>query len=409
MKIESFYKYFLMTPVSHFPVLGEDGASIGLLSRDKISREMADLDSSGIEYEVIPEHLLSFEITDTIIKYFQNHRTIPVLNIYAQRVDTWEKPRFLAECSDLLTKKSSEKTPILQEKSDSTLAESTNKMLIYKYSELILQNFPDALFSTDKDGNTTFYNEKFEKQILAKHIFKDSITLAEKYFKELNRDLISEYFKSVEIDDNTNTQIPVLQAYVKNIDFTVRIVTLKGDEKVLGFLYHLSEPSKNEIVAEEKVSKSSEFISIEEAFEEGYSLNQLLKEVEAGYILKSFKKNHENISHTANALGIPRSTLQNRIKYLDLSDKLGRDPDSPIPRQKKTEIRGNTSKIKSFEKEEDDYDEEDYLEDPLNSQAKNLSHLEALADSKFEEKNKKSKKKSVLKRKSSSQMNSKKK
>jgi hypothetical protein len=405
MKIESFYKFFLMTPVSHFPVLGEDGVSIGLLSRDKISREMADLDSSGIEYETIPEHLLSYEITDSIIKYFQNHRTIPVLNVYAQRVDTWEKPRFLAECSDLLNKKSSEKPPIIQDKNEPQTSESANKMLIYKYSELILQNFPDALFSTDKDGNTTFYNEKFEKQVLAKYIFRDSITLAEKYFKELNRDLISEYLKSVELEESSNTQFPVLQAYVKNIEFTVRIVTLKGDDKVLGFLYHLSEPTKNDIISEQIVPKSSDFISIEEAFEEGYSLNQLLKEVEAGYILKSFKKNHENISHTANALGIPRSTLQNRIKYLELSDKLGRDPESPIPRQKKIENDSNTFKKSNSINEE--HEEEDYLEDPLHSQAKNLSHLEALADSKIEDK--KSKKKSILKRKSSSQMNSKKK
>ncbi len=404
MKIESFYKFFLMTPVSHFPVLGEEGVSIGLLSRDKISREMADLDSSGIEYETIPEHLLSYEITDSIIKYFQNHRTIPVLNIYAQRVDTWEKPRFLAECSDLLNKKSSEKPPIIQEKNEPQSSESANKMLIYKYSELILQNFPDALFSTDKDGNTTFYNEKFEKHVLAKHIFRDSITLAEKYFKELNRDLISEYLKSVELEESSNTQFPVLQAYVKNIDFTVRIVTLKGDDKVLGFLYHLSESTKSDIVPDEIISKSSDFISIEEAFEEGYSLNQLLKEVEAGYILKSFKKNHENISHTANALGIPRSTLQNRIKYLELSDKLGRDPESPIPRLKKVDINSNTFKKSNQINEEFD---EDYLEDPLHSQAKNLSHMEALADNKIEDK--KSKKKSVLKRKSSSQMNSKKK
>jgi len=61
MKIESYYKFFLMTPVSHLPVVGEDGTAIGLLSRDKISREMADLDSTGIEYESIPEHLMSFD------------------------------------------------------------------------------------------------------------------------------------------------------------------------------------------------------------------------------------------------------------------------------------------------------------------------------------------------------------
>ena len=104
-------------------------------------------------------------------------------------------------------------------------------------------------------------------------------------------------------------------------------------------------------------------------------------------------------------MGIPRSTLQNRIKYLELSDKLGRDPELPIPRQKKIENDSNTFKKSNSINEE--HEEEDYLEDPLHSQAKNLSHLEALADNKIEDK--KSKKKSILKRKSSSQMNSKKK
>ena len=71
-----------MTPVAHFPVVGEDGSAVGLLSKEKISREMADLESVGIEYEVIPDHLLTYEITDSIVLFFQTHRTIPVLNIF---------------------------------------------------------------------------------------------------------------------------------------------------------------------------------------------------------------------------------------------------------------------------------------------------------------------------------------
>ncbi len=394
-----------MTPVSHFPVVGEDGSAVGLLSKEKISREMADLESVGIEYEVIPEHLLTYEITDSIVLFFQSHRTIPVINTFGQRIDTWEKPRLLAECSDLLTKKNPPKIESKKETIDIHSEESSNKLLIYKFMELILRNFPDALFSTDKDGNTTFYNEKFETQILSKHVFRDSITLAEKYFRELNRDLISEYFKSIDVDENSSSSFPILQAYVKNINMQVKVVTLKGDDKVLGFLYHLIESNSNSNEKEESIS--SDFPQIEKAFQSGVSLAEILKEVESSYIIKSFKQNHENISHTATALGIPRSTLQNRIKYLDLSDRLARDPETPVPRQRRETQLKSTTKTKPLQETKGD----DFIEDPGSSQAKKLLQMEALSDSIREQvkSEKNLKKKSVTKRKSSSQMNSKKK
>ena len=405
MKIESFYKFFLMTPVAHFPVVGEDGSAVGLLSKEKISREMADLESVGIEYEVIPDHLLTYEITDSIVLFFQTHRTIPVLNIFGQRIDTWEKPRLLAECSDLLTKKNPPKQEQKTDSIDIDIPDSSNKLLIYKFMELILRSFPDALFSTDKDGNTTFYNEKFETSILSKHIFRDSITIAEKYFRELNRDLISEYFKTTDVNENSSMSLPILHAFVKNINMIVKIVTLKGDDKVIGFLYHLIESESDQIEKDDHTQ--SEFPIIEKAFQSGVSLSEILKDVESSYILKSFKLNHENISHTASSLGIPRSTLQNRIKYLGLSNKMARDPETPVPRQRKESRANSTTKTKTKQEKKND----DFIEDPDSSQAKKLLQIEVVSDNINEDVkiSKNLKKKSVSKRKSSSQMNSKKK
>lgn len=394
-----------MTPVAHFPVVGEDGSAVGLLSKEKISREMADLESVGIEYEVIPDHLLTYEITDSIVLFFQTHRTIPVLNIFGQRIDTWEKPRLLAECSDLLTKKNPPKQEQKTDSIDIDIPDSSNKLLIYKFMELILRSFPDALFSTDKDGNTTFYNEKFETSILSKHIFRDSITIAEKYFRELNRDLISEYFKTTDVNENSSMSLPILHAFVKNINMIVKIVTLKGDDKVIGFLYHLIESESDQIEKDDHTQ--SEFPIIEKAFQSGVSLSEILKDVESSYILKSFKLNHENISHTASSLGIPRSTLQNRIKYLGLSNKMARDPETPVPRQRKESRANSTTKTKTKQEKKND----DFIEDPDSSQAKKLLQIEVVSDNKNEDVkiSKNLKKKSVSKRKSSSQMNSKKK
>ena len=368
MKIESYFKHFLLIPVSHIPIIGEDGNLIGLLSREKISREMADLDSVGIEYESIPEHLIELENTDGILYYFQNNRKISILNQFAERVDSWEKPRFLAEFSSFQERKKKESDTPPQKETPTVpieTPESKNKSLIYKLMELILKNFGDALFATDKDGNTTFYNQRFEEDILTKPLFKDSIAIAEKYFRELNRDLISEYFKTKEKEDPGSFDHPsALKIYVVNLGMTVKMVTLKSDEKIFGFLYQFVEKE------EEKIEDNDlfPFPVLKESFDRGVNLNDIMKEVESAYIYKSFKKNLENMSHTASDLGIPRSTLQNRIKYLGLNEALVRDPGNKIPRIRKTK---DSDEEKDFDLDEElpeefiEEDETDELEEEI--------------------------------------------
>ncbi|MCB1190034.1 MAG: transcriptional regulator [Leptospiraceae bacterium] len=316
MKIEMLYKHFMITPVSHFPVVDEKSRLKGLFSKEKVLMEMADLASSGMEYEMVPEHFLDFQINENIFLYFQNHSKIPVLDLYGHIVEHWEKPRFLAEISSLKKEEISQKTEI---NTKSLNPESESKKNIFKYMELILENFPDSLFTTDVEGETTFYNEKFEDFVLHNTIFKNSFVYAEKYFKELNRNLFSIYLKTNELDENSteNIQIPILQSYIKELDFIVRIVTLKSKEKIVGFLYHLVEP-KNRLsrMGEEGLS----FPSIEEAFVMKLPLDIVMKEVETHFIYYSLKNNQENISQAASQLGVPRSTLQNRIKQLNINE-----------------------------------------------------------------------------------------
>lgn len=100
---------------------------------------------------------------------------------------------------------------------------------------LVLASFPDALFATDKEGVTTFYNEKFELEILARSIFRDSISYTEKYFRELNQDLFANYLKSHELEDSRKSNVPIIQAYVKDLNLVVRIITLKQEQIISGF------------------------------------------------------------------------------------------------------------------------------------------------------------------------------
>jgi transcriptional regulator with PAS, ATPase and Fis domain len=157
MKIESIYKHFMVTPVSHLPVVDENSDIVGLISKEKVLMEMADVASTTEEYEKIPEQFLEFNITESVIYYFRNNRTIPVINTLSQKVDSWEKPRFLAEVSKLTSHTPSIKTENIETESEEM---TESKSAIYKFMSMVLASFPDALFATDKEGVTTFYNEK---------------------------------------------------------------------------------------------------------------------------------------------------------------------------------------------------------------------------------------------------------
>ena len=183
-----------------------------------------------------------------------------------------------------------------------------------------------------KEGVTTFYNEKFELEILARSIFRDSISYTEKYFRELNQDLFANYLKSHELEDSRKSNVPIIQAYVKDLNLVVRIITLKQEQIISGFLYHFIEPQS-------RMNRMNEsglmFPSVEEAFQMNVPLENLIQEIESHYIFQKLKKNDENISHTASELGIPRSTLQNKIKLLKINQKFSREISSPIPRKRK--------------------------------------------------------------------------
>lgn len=341
MKIETIYKHFLIVPVTHLPVVTEEETFVGLLSKEKVIMDMADLSLQDQEFDKIPEHLLDFNISESIIYYFQKNRTIPVLNVLAQKIGSWEKPRFLAEVSTLTTDEI-EETPVetTEEEPEDELESEDNsnvRQTIIRYIEMILENFPDPLYATDKEGKTTFFNENFEKKVLTIPFFKDSISFAEKYFRDLNRDLISLYVKKKNSDSDT-TNIPTLQAFVKNIDKFIRIITLKDRNRIQGFLYHIIEPALNE-----KKKQELQFPSLEQAYLNQTPLSDILREVEMHYIYQSLKENENNISHTAAILGIPRSTLQNRIKQLNIHEHFKNLQKSKIPRSKKLKEKSSFS------------------------------------------------------------------
>lgn len=334
MRIEAIYKFFLYTPASHLPVWEEASGLLGLLPKERVLMELADLSVAEREFSRIPEEFLVKEIPDSLLAFFQRQRTIPVIAPTGEKAEEWDKPRFMAELSRASwVAKETEKKETSPEKSEEDKARQSQWFM-----EVLLQNFPDGLLATDLDGHTVFYNESFEKEILPRKWFRDSILQAEKLLKEMAKDLLGNYLKTHELRLEEGKLS--VQTFIEDLESLVRVSILKQKGKPLGYLYHFS-PASSKLNSQD--GEGMDFPSVTEAFHQKLPLETMLKEVEGSYIYHTLKRNQENVSHAALDLGVPRTTLQNRIKFLDLASKFKLNKDQPIPRKKVSAPSGKKS------------------------------------------------------------------
>ncbi|MCC5813274.1 MAG: transcriptional regulator, partial [Leptospira sp.] len=329
----------MLIQVSHLPVIGEDGILIGFLSKEKLQLEMADLSRESMDWEFIPEDFIESNLPESFLSFFNHHSTITVLNRLGQKKESWDKSRILAEYSRSISKEkqisngqmdSSEPANSLDK---NTKEKSPSKDPIAWFMKLILESFADPLFSTDINGNSIFFNDRFEKEILSQAFFRNSVSFAERFLRDLNKDVFASFLKANELDMNsTQNNGKVLQTMLPKLGYMVRIVTLMENDKIVGYLYHFLE-MKNRIASQS--DSGIVFPSLEEAFANKLPLELVLQETESFYIYQSLLRNYRNVSHAANELGIPRSTLQNRIRQLELDKKFPEEAKDPIPRKRK--------------------------------------------------------------------------
>ncbi|TGM59399.1 helix-turn-helix domain-containing protein [Leptospira vanthielii] len=315
MKFESLYRHFLLTRATHLPVISEEGELLGLLSKDRVHRELSDLGREREDLDEIPLEILETELHENLLLFFKESTQIPVIGLDGEKKDNWDKPRFLAAFTKLDS--SHIRDPKLEEIESKLERKKENADSVQWFMELILSHFPDGLIATDVTGSTVFYNETFENQILTKPLFRDSLQLAEKYLHNLNREVLATYLKDHDMSLGKDADTSVLYTNITELRVTLRIVTLKKEKKVFGFLYHFSPSSFTNSLG----NGQSEFPNLDEAFRSKLPLESVLEEMEAHYIHKSLKRNSNNISHTATELGVPRTTLQNRIRFLKLSER----------------------------------------------------------------------------------------
>nr|WP_275067275.1 helix-turn-helix domain-containing protein [Leptospira bandrabouensis] len=276
---------------------------------------MSDLGREREDLDEIPLEILERELHENLILYFKESPQIPVIGLDGEKKDNWDKPRFLAAFSKLDS--ANIRDPKLEEIESKLEKKKDNADSVQWFMELILSHFPDGLLATDVTGATVFYNETFENDILTKPLFRDSLQLAEKYLHNLNREVLATYLKEHDLSLGKDADTSVLHTNITELRTNLRIITLKKEKKVVGFLYHFS-PS---LFSQSLGNRDSEFPNLEEAFLSKLPLETVLEEMESHYIHKSLKRNSNNISHTATELGVPRTTLQNRIRFLKLSER----------------------------------------------------------------------------------------
>ncbi|TGM47939.1 transcriptional regulator [Leptospira biflexa] len=315
MKFESLYRHFLLTRATHIPVTNEKGDLVGLLSKDRVHRELSDLGKEREDLDQIPIDILETELNESVILYFKETSLIPVIGLDGEKKETWDKPRFLAAFTKLESKQI--RDPKLDSIETKLEKKKENLDSIQWFMELILSHFPDGLIATDVTGGTIFYNESFEKDILTKSLFDDSIETAEKYLHNLNREVLASYLKEHDLSMGKEADTNVLTTMLPDLQSQVRIITLKKEKKVVGFLYHFARS----VGGFGNGKGKSEFPDLDLAFHSKLPLETVLAEMEAHYIHKSLQRNSQNISHAASELGIPRTTLQNRIRFLNLAER----------------------------------------------------------------------------------------
>ncbi|TGL45159.1 helix-turn-helix domain-containing protein [Leptospira perdikensis] len=344
MKFESLYRHFLLTRATHLPVISEEGELLGLLSKDRVHRELSDLGREREDLDQIPLDILETELHENLLLYFKESTQIPVIGLDGEKKDNWDKPRFLAAFTKLDSTQI--RDPKLEEIESKLEKKKENADSVQWFMELILSHFPDGLLATDVTGSTVFYNETFENHILTKSLFRDSLQFAEKYLHNLNREVLATYLKDHDMSLGKDADTSVLYTNITELKVTLRIVTLKKEKKVFGFLYHFSPSS----FAHPSGDGDLEFPNLGDAFRSKLPLESVLEEMEAHYIHKSLGRNSNNISHTASELGVPRTTLQNRIRFLKLAERFRNESKGKVVIPRKRSEKPDPKPQKAIEK-----------------------------------------------------------
>ncbi len=317
-------KEFYSSRLSYFPILdsnssqvesknNEQAKLIGFLSRKSLSLWAADIKRLNREYKRIPPELLNNSLSSTeLLQALPANEAIPVLDNRGLKVALWDEDQFIEALGKFSknSKKTSKKTSSKTLSSKKAIPQENRQLADNSrwLAGLLIGSIPWPLYACDINGRVLFFNELFEKKILSKTKAKNSLRYMEDYLIELVQKLLAKSFT----DYPENQSDLDLSTHDSSLGHSIRIISIKERESVYSYFFIFQEENDPTFTSE-----------INRRLSSGKALKGIINEIEGRTIFSALKRNGDNISHTAKALKIKRSTLQNKINYLNISKKFG--------------------------------------------------------------------------------------
>ncbi len=340
VRLTKLLRFFFETGLDVIPVVDErtvPDSIIGFLSRKLLDRELADLESTRIDLHRIPERLIILEFGDESLHLLESAPRIPVLNLLGEHVANWNQSdlyRAIGYAKDLKAEQREAESEDSQKTSLEAAGESKEDSPTW-LARTILSGFPFPVYCCDIEGNSLFYNRDFERRILHSKMLENRIRVAEKYFIEITRDL-----QARSLSQDQPGSLETLRTIIPELDIILEIETLYSEGQAIGYLFLFKESLL------QRISKE-----VEGYLDSGLPLQDLLDEMESRIIYHYLERKGHNVSHTAQALGLRRTTLQNRMRRLHIDEKFDLRVDGPIRRNRRT--RAELEAISDEDQQED--------------------------------------------------------
>ncbi|MCB1140498.1 MAG: hypothetical protein KDK23_17195, partial [Leptospiraceae bacterium] len=102
-------RFFYSTSLDHIPLVRDlDSRLEGYLSRERLNRELSDLERANQEFELIPEDWIAPDVSREELLRLASQCPVPVLNRAGQEKISWQETELLRHASELKERRARE-------------------------------------------------------------------------------------------------------------------------------------------------------------------------------------------------------------------------------------------------------------------------------------------------------------
>lgn len=287
---EDIVRLFYTYNVPIVPVVSRRGVLIGILKKEDVVAELADIERArNRKIDRFITDLARRMSFDDLLAYGKITEFI-VINIFGEEQGRWTRLQLFTSCE-----KSSNAGDI-EDAVPGEIEDQKETQMMEWIIYLVLENIPRALYAVNAEGKTIFYNSHFE-EIYAAVLGTDDVdtSMAEKTLCKAEDNEIAGKKENGE-----------LLFHNKNLDVMYEKIPLESRGKRLGFLFFL----------ERKGDRQSRTVHLGE----DSSLQELLDTCERQIIVDALRECGDAAS-AAKKLKISRGALQGRIKKHEIELK----------------------------------------------------------------------------------------